>query len=173
MGKLLLFLVLLFLIWPMNEILLLSTPRNKLNYILPCKIVREFRDCLWPSYTHPLLFFWLTLPLSLMWWCDVKSLSRVRLFVTPWTVAYQAPPSMGFSRQECWSGLPFPSPGDLPTQDSNLGLPHCRRMLYRLSHQGSLFPYKLANMITVTNLPAKAGYEQSSTIYSLGPLISY
>ena len=41
-------------------------------------------------------------------------LSRVRLFATPWTVAYQAPPSMGFSRQECWSGLPFPSPGDLP-----------------------------------------------------------
>ena len=43
----------------------------------------------------------------------VKSLSRVRLFATPWTVAYQASPSMGFSRQECWSGLPFPSPGDL------------------------------------------------------------
>ena len=40
----------------------------------------------------------------------VKSLSRVRLFVTPWTVAYEAPPSMGFSRQEYWSGLPFPSP---------------------------------------------------------------
>ena len=44
----------------------------------------------------------------------VKSLSRVQLFATPWTVAYQAPPSMGFSRQECWSGLPFPSLGDLP-----------------------------------------------------------
>ena len=44
----------------------------------------------------------------------VKSLSRVRLVVTPWTVAHQAPPSMGFSRQEYWSGLPFPSPGDLP-----------------------------------------------------------
>ena len=44
----------------------------------------------------------------------MKSLSRVWLFVSPWTVAYQAPPSMGFSRQECWSGLPFPSPGDLP-----------------------------------------------------------
>ena len=44
----------------------------------------------------------------------VKLLSRVQLFVTPWTVAYQAPPSMGFSRQEYWSGLPFPSPGDLP-----------------------------------------------------------
>ena len=44
----------------------------------------------------------------------VKSLSRVRLFATPWTIAHQAPPSMGFSRQEYWSGLPFPSPGDLP-----------------------------------------------------------
>ena len=44
----------------------------------------------------------------------VSSLSRVRLFVTPWTAAYQAPPSMGFSRQEYWSGVPFPSPGDLP-----------------------------------------------------------
>ena len=40
----------------------------------------------------------------------VKSLSRVRLFATPWTVAYQASQSMGFSRQEYWSGLPFPSP---------------------------------------------------------------
>ena len=43
-----------------------------------------------------------------------SELSHVRLFVTPWTVADQAPPSMGFSRQEYWSGLPFPSPGDLP-----------------------------------------------------------
>ena len=45
---------------------------------------------------------------------EVKSLSRVRLFATPWTVAYYAPQSMGFSRQEYWSGLPFPSPEDLP-----------------------------------------------------------
>ena len=44
----------------------------------------------------------------------VKLLSCVRLFATPWTAAYQAPPSMGFSRQEYWSGLPLPSPGDLP-----------------------------------------------------------
>ena len=43
---------------------------------------------------------------------QVKSLSRVRLFATPWTVAYHAPPSMGFSRQEYWSRLPFPSPED-------------------------------------------------------------
>ena len=44
----------------------------------------------------------------------MKLLSCVRLFVTPWTVAYQAPLSMGFSRQEYWSGLPFPSPEDRP-----------------------------------------------------------
>ena len=45
---------------------------------------------------------------------EVKLLSRVQLFATPWTVAYRVPPSMGFSRQEYWSGLPFPSSDDLP-----------------------------------------------------------
>ena len=64
----------------------------------------------------------------------MKLLSRVRLFATPWTVAHQAPPSVGFSRQEYWSGLPFPSSGIFPTQGSKPGLPHCRQML---SHQGS------------------------------------
>ena len=53
----------------------------------------------------------------------VKSLSRVRLFATPCTVAYQAPPSMGFSRQEYWSGLPFPSPGNLPNPGIKLRSP--------------------------------------------------
>ena len=43
-----------------------------------------------------------------------QSLSCVQLFVTPWTVAHQAPLSMGFFRQEYWNGLPFPSPGDIP-----------------------------------------------------------
>ena len=53
----------------------------------------------------------------------VKLLSRVRLSATPWTVAYQAPPSMGFSRQEHWSGLPFPSPGDLHNPGIKPGSP--------------------------------------------------
>ena len=53
----------------------------------------------------------------------VKLLSCVQLFATPWTVAYQAPLSMGFSRQECWSGLPFPSPGDLPNPGIEPGSP--------------------------------------------------
>ena len=67
----------------------------------------------------------------------VKSLSHVRFFATAWTVACQASPSMGFPRQEYWSGLPFPFPGDLPTPGLNPGLPHCRQTLYCLSHQGS------------------------------------
>ena len=54
---------------------------------------------------------------------EVKSFSRVRLFATPWTVAYHAPPSMGFSRQEYWSGLPFPSPEDLPNPGIKPGSP--------------------------------------------------
>ena len=56
----------------------------------------------------------------------VKSLSRVRLFATPWGVAYQAPPSVGFSRQEYWSGLLFPSPGDLPNPGIEPGSPALR-----------------------------------------------
>ena len=57
-------------------------------------------------------------------YCDtVKLLSCVRLFATPWTVAYRALPSMEFSRQEYWSGLPFPSPGDLPDSGIEPGSP--------------------------------------------------
>ena len=53
----------------------------------------------------------------------VKSLSHVRLFATPWTVAYQVPSSMELSRQEYWSGLPFPPPGDLPNPGIEPGSP--------------------------------------------------
>ena len=85
-----------------------------------------------------------------------KSLSCVRLFVTLWTVAYQAPPSLGFSRQEYWSGklqwrnrlvrgtykntgvgCHFLLQEIFPTQGSNLGLPRCRQTLYHLNHQGT------------------------------------
>ena len=53
----------------------------------------------------------------------VKSLSHAQLFATPWTVAYQVSLSMGFSRQEYWSGLPFPFPGDLPDSGIEPGSP--------------------------------------------------
>ena len=67
----------------------------------------------------------------------MKSLSRVRLFVTPWTVAYHASPSMGFSRQEHWSGLPFLSPGDLPDPGIEPGSPALEADTLTSEPQGS------------------------------------
>ena len=65
-----------------------------------------------------------SLSFSPMWGCkDVSSLSHVWLFVTPWTVAYEAPLSMRFSKQENWSRLPFPFPGDLPNPGIEPGSP--------------------------------------------------
>ena len=83
---------------------------------------------------------------------EMKSLSRIRLLVIPWTVAYQTLQSMEFSRQEYWSGSPFPSPGDLPNPGIEPGslapqadaLPseppgklHCKVYSWPLDHQGS------------------------------------
>ena len=83
----------------------------------------------------------------------VKSLSHVRLFATPWTVAYQAPLYMGFSRQECWSGLPFPSPGDLPDPGIKPWSPALRADALPSEPQGSPnVSYTVAQM--VKNLPA-------------------
>ena len=61
-------------------------------------------------------------------WREVKSLSRTQLFVTPWTVDFQAPPSIGFSRQEYWSELPFPSPGGF--QCNGEGGVQCKAALF-------------------------------------------
>ena len=72
----------------------------------------------------------------------VKSLSHVRLLATPWTAAYQGPPSMGFSRQEYWSRLgwlPFPSPGDLSDPGIEPMPPAWQADSLPLSHQGSPF----------------------------------
>ena len=69
------------------------------------------RDCRPPLDQNPLLC------------ASPCVLSRVRLFATPWTVARQAPLSVGFPRQEHWSGLPFPTPGDLPDPESKPSSP--------------------------------------------------
>ena len=66
--------------------------------------------------------------------CVLSRFSRVRLFVTLWTVACQAPLSMGFSRQEYWSGLPRPPPGDLPDPGLEPGSPALRADSLPLSH---------------------------------------
>ena len=68
-------------------------------------------SCCWPNKLTTSLKFRVAISFSKAWkWkVKVKSLSRVWLWATPWTAAYQAPPSMGFSRQEYWSGVPLPS----------------------------------------------------------------
>ena len=65
-----------------------------------------------PGILQARILVWVAISFSNAWrWkVKVKSLSPVRLWATPWTAAYQAPPSMGFSRQEYWSGVPSPSP---------------------------------------------------------------
>ena len=73
--------------------------------------------------------------------CEVKLLSCVQLFAISWTVAYQAPPSMGFSGKSTGVGCHFLLQGIFLMQGWNPGLPNCRQMLYHLSHRGS--PYYL------------------------------
>ena len=88
-----------------------------------------------------------------MYTCE--SLSRVRLFATPWTVARQAPLSMEFSRQENWSGLPFPTPGIFLTQEWNLRL-FClldwQAGSLPLSHLGRPLLFLLVNIWTTFSL---------------------
>ena len=86
------------------------------------------------------------------YWC--QSRSRVQFFLTPWTIALQAPLSMEFSRQEYWSRLPILLQGYLPDQGSNLGLLRWRQIPYRLIHQGNLYPNTAssANCKTISEL---------------------
>ena len=105
-----------------------------------------------------------------VWSCMcVQSLSHVRLFATPWTVACQAPLSMGFSRQEYWSGLPFTSPGDLPNSVIKPASPALAGGFFTTEPPGKLHPtvipdpfslgriYTQASLVAqmVKNLPVK------------------
>ena len=72
----------------------------------------------------------------------MKSFSCVRLFATPWTVAYQASPSVGFSRQDYWSGLPFPSLGDLPNPGIEPRSPALEADALTSEPPGKLYHYK-------------------------------
>ena len=85
----------------------------------------------------------------------VKLFSHVWLFATPWTVASQAPPSMGFSRQT-GVGCHFLLQGIFLTQGLNLDLPHCRQMLYRLSHQGRSLKEKFKTVETSSYMPCRS-----------------
>ena len=74
-------------------------------------------------------------------------------FVAPWTIAHQTPLSIGFPRQEYWSGLPFPPPGDLANPGIEPTSPALQVILYHLSHLGSPFPYITSNYRRSFNNP--------------------
>ena len=78
----------------------------------------------------------------------VRSLSRVRLFMTPWTVTHHAPPSMGFSRQECWSRLPLPSPEDMSTP-----------VLFTVVRKHIVYTSPISITFITNQLPVQAGFD--------------
>ena len=86
----------------------MSKHLNKIDKVLALNELGHGEVNKMQKFIHILLYLWLVRA------CSCSILSHVRLFETPWTVAYKSPLSMEFSRQEYWSGLPIPSPGDLP-----------------------------------------------------------
>ena len=112
-----------------------------------CPTLRDPKDGSPPGSTVPGILQartleWVAISFSNAWkWkVKVKLFSRVRLFATPWTAAHQAPPSMGFSRQEYWSGVPSPSPSHVPGY-----LLHC-------SHQVSIWFIDITILFFTTQL---------------------
>ena len=98
----------------------------------------------------------------------MKSLSRVRLFVTPWTVAYQASPSTGFSRQEYWSGLPFPSPGDLPNPGIEPRSPTLEADALTSEPPGKPQSDSVINIYILFHFSLSRDIEHSSLCYTVG-----
>ena len=79
----------------------------------------------------------------------MKLLNHVQLFTIPWTVAHQAPPSMGFSRQEYWSGVPFPPPGDLSNPGIEPGCPTLQALLFEPPEKPKTLDYGLSQSVHV------------------------
>ena len=120
----------------MNEWTLLQVPAAAAKSLQSCltlcnPIDGSPRGSPFPGILQARTLGWVAISFSNAWkWkVKVKSLSRVRLFTTPWTAAHQAPPSMGFSRQEYCSGVPLPSPCQTSGQNSS----DSRRLYHALS----------------------------------------
>ena len=107
-----------------------------LIFYLPSKIIMFYQSLPLILHINPFTRFFYSSEMFSFLIVVVYSLSCVWLFVMLWTVACQDPLSMGFLRQEYWSELSFPSPGDLPNpvKPMSSALLHCRRILHSLSH---------------------------------------
>ena len=128
-----------------KKIFHLSTQYLCPDIILACLLAKSLQSCLTlcdpidssppgspiPGTLQARTLEWVTIAFSNAgrWKVKVKSLSHVWLLATPWTTAYQAPLSMGFSRQEYWSGVPLPSPLMLPTASLLLKFCECFSIL--------------------------------------------
>ena len=93
----------------------------------------------------------------------VLSLSRVRLLVTPWTVVYQAPLSMEFSRQECWSEWPFTSPGDLPDPGIEPATPALAGRFFTTEPPGKTLLGQGSSVLNATLLQSFSLTEETTT----------
>ena len=128
---------------------------------------------------------WVAISFSNAWKgkVKVKSLSRVRLLTTPWTAAYQAPPSMGFSRQECWSGVPLPSPSWASSCSINVAFsskllqnflpprPSCRLGKWLIPASGGTTHGACSSvLLTVPGLKRHDWIETVNSLFSLYPL---
>ena len=123
---------------------LITTTTTTTKLLQLCLTLGDPMDCSVPGSPVPgtlqaRTLEWVAISFSNAWkWkVKVKSLSHVRLLATPWKAAYQAPPPMGFSRQQYWSGLPFPSPGDLPNPGIELTSPALAGGFFTTAHLGS------------------------------------
>ena len=165
-------------LWWRSRLLQISGKTHaQLSQVL--KILDYLLSHLWLSGSSWLIisisfyFFLLTPQTSslFIYWCTFTCMAESVgcsvvswLFGTPWTIAHQAPLSIGFSRQEYWSGLPCPSPEDLPDSGFELGVLHCRQILYHLSHQDHLRMY----VYIYCCLPPNSHYKLQSSSTFLG-----
>ena len=110
---------------------------------------------------------WVAFSSAWKWKVKVKSLSRVRLSTTAWTAAHQAPPSMGFSRQECWSGLPLPSP-------TKCNSPKRKETIFIFSTPSHCLSFIQRCELYISCVHHLASGEREKTVWSfdLGPLVT-